>query len=288
MVVIRHQVDDREGCRSLVCDANGIIVAEMVYRCMICTTVSDCIADAQKHYRSKHMDTIGHDDEPMVSYEDEDADESMVGDVHDLPESSDELGAADRATLTFSHPSGLKKLQSTAGDSDDEGPTTPLPAAGNGRGTRGGGGFQAAPDPAGDGSNTRGGYVTCAVCNITKFYASVQRRYGQFTCMGCAKFFGRFLLKPRKYCCPNLASCPLDVSPRCKACLLLACINTYTIDEKRMSVVDGHRPLKKTAVTASATSGNPSSLSGGRSSRPSPRQGPPLGSVTNGNRRQRH
>lgn len=50
----------------------------------------------------------------------------------------------------------------------------------------------------------RGGYVTCAVCDITKFYASVQRRYGQFTCMGCAKFFGRFLLKPRRYFCPNL------------------------------------------------------------------------------------
>jgi hypothetical protein len=49
--------DEREGCRSLVCDANGIIIAEMVYRCMICSTVSESISDAKLHYHNNHIDT---------------------------------------------------------------------------------------------------------------------------------------------------------------------------------------------------------------------------------------
>lgn len=48
--------DEREGCRSLICDANGIIIAEMVYRCMICSSVADSIADAKIHYHNNHID----------------------------------------------------------------------------------------------------------------------------------------------------------------------------------------------------------------------------------------
>ncbi|RWS21435.1 nuclear receptor-like protein, partial [Leptotrombidium deliense] len=103
-------------------------------------------------------------------------------------------------------------------------------------------------------SGARGGFVTCAVCNITKFYASVQRRYGQFTCMGCAKFFGRFLLKPKKYCCPTLGSCPLNATPRCKACLLQACIDTYIVDEKRLKIIEAHRPVKKQLINRQSLS----------------------------------
>lgn len=47
--------DDREGCRSLICDSNGIIIAEMVYRCMVCSNISDSITDAQRHYQLKHI-----------------------------------------------------------------------------------------------------------------------------------------------------------------------------------------------------------------------------------------
>ena len=43
------------GCRSLICDSNGIIIAEMVYRCMVCANISDSIADAQRHYQLKHI-----------------------------------------------------------------------------------------------------------------------------------------------------------------------------------------------------------------------------------------
>ena len=49
--------DDRAGCRSLVCDSNGIIIAEMVFKCMICAHISDAISSAQKHYQAAHMQT---------------------------------------------------------------------------------------------------------------------------------------------------------------------------------------------------------------------------------------
>ena len=48
--------DDQERCRSLVCDPNGIIVAEMVYRCMICFYVSDSMPEARNHYVQKHIE----------------------------------------------------------------------------------------------------------------------------------------------------------------------------------------------------------------------------------------
>lgn len=42
-------------CRSLICDKNGVIVAEMIYRCLICATVTESIAAAQKHYQARHF-----------------------------------------------------------------------------------------------------------------------------------------------------------------------------------------------------------------------------------------
>lgn len=48
--------DDQDRCRSLVCDPNGIIVAEMVYRCMICFYVSDSMPEARHHYVQKHIE----------------------------------------------------------------------------------------------------------------------------------------------------------------------------------------------------------------------------------------
>lgn len=74
-----------------------------------------------------------------------------------LPESADELGAADRAQLSFGHQSKKIKRES----SDDERPTPepthlvpnagrpPLRRALTTYGNKGGGGFQAAPDPLG-------------------------------------------------------------------------------------------------------------------------------------------
>lgn len=66
----------------------------------------------------------------------------------------------------------------------------------------------------------------------------------------------------------RLGTCTLDQTPRCKACLLLACMNTYVIDEKRMKVVDANRPMKRMcpgpaspsfcAITTSTSSPNES------------------------------
>ncbi|RWS12801.1 hypothetical protein B4U79_12721 [Dinothrombium tinctorium] len=46
----------KESCKSLVCDCNGIIIAEMVYRCMLCSAISESVSEAQKHYQIKHLD----------------------------------------------------------------------------------------------------------------------------------------------------------------------------------------------------------------------------------------
>ena len=74
--------DDQDRCRSLVCDPNGIIVAEMVYRCMICFYVSESMIEARAHYVQKHIE-------------------------------EDELGTenADQIDLDESIPKHLKKLQ---------------------------------------------------------------------------------------------------------------------------------------------------------------------------------
>lgn len=56
---------DSQKCRSLVCDSTGIIIAEMVYRCMICNSVTDSITEAKAHYQMNHME---EDEEPEEEY----------------------------------------------------------------------------------------------------------------------------------------------------------------------------------------------------------------------------
>lgn len=62
-MIIRN---DRYGCRSLVCDANGIIIAEMVHRCMICAHISESINDARKHYQEVHFESSDRDSPQLV------------------------------------------------------------------------------------------------------------------------------------------------------------------------------------------------------------------------------
>lgn len=57
--------DDSDKCRSLVCDSSGIIIAEMVYRCMICYYVTDSIIEAKAHYQSDHMNDDDDEDQEM-------------------------------------------------------------------------------------------------------------------------------------------------------------------------------------------------------------------------------
>ena len=45
------------------------------------------------------------------------------------------------------------------------------------------------------------GYITCSICNATKYYSHVQRRFGQFSCEPCSKFMKKFLKDPKVYYC---------------------------------------------------------------------------------------
>lgn len=56
--------EESDKCRSLVCDSSGIIIAEMVYRCMICYYVTDSITESKAHYQSDHMNDDEEECEP--------------------------------------------------------------------------------------------------------------------------------------------------------------------------------------------------------------------------------
>ncbi|XP_074602789.1 uncharacterized protein LOC141856395 isoform X2 [Brevipalpus obovatus] len=344
--IIDEVRDDRGGCRSLVCSANGIIVAEMIYRCMICANMADSMAEAHKHYQLKHIDgskmldknssndntcssynfnlpsstnasitinnnsnynsnnnnnsntaassrLLHHTSSNFNSYssnlttiqsllsnpgnistamstitsknvkdsiknvasncstliQHRNANGNIGNNSSDVEEEDFSFSSQEMPLLTTNYDTPLNYAFDDF-DSSFFNSTSFIPPTLSTKKAR-------APAESSvinsstptnlvtSGSSSRGGYVTCEVCHLTKFYASVQRRYGQFTCMGCAKFFGRFLMKPRRYYCPNLGSCPLNQTPRCKACLLQACINTYVIDEKRMKIVNANRPLRR-------------------------------------------
>ena len=84
-------MDERDGCRSLVCDANGIIIAEMVYRCMICSAVLDSISEAKIHYHNNHIDSDvdGIRDEPLIFPDEElSSEEEELTVVRNAPQSN--------------------------------------------------------------------------------------------------------------------------------------------------------------------------------------------------------
>lgn len=86
------------------------------------------------------------------------------------------------------------------------------------------------------------GTITCAVCRQVKYYSHVQRRFRQFSCEPCGKFFARFVRNPRHYFCSNGGSCVIGstgtdssenkwVTPssRCKACWLKICLEKFVV-----------------------------------------------------------
>ena len=86
--------DDRYGCRSLVCDGNGIIIAEMVHRCMICAHISESINDARKHYQEIHFESSDRDSPQLV-------DEGGNGNdgVHDEEEDQEVMEEEDQEVM---------------------------------------------------------------------------------------------------------------------------------------------------------------------------------------------
>ncbi|XP_067129301.1 uncharacterized protein [Centruroides vittatus] len=86
------------------------------------------------------------------------------------------------------------------------------------------------------------GTITCAVCRQVKYYSHVQRRFRQFSCEPCGKFFARFVRNPRHYFCPNGGTCVIastgsdssenkwvTPSSRCKACWLKICLEKFVV-----------------------------------------------------------
>lgn len=47
---------DRTNFRSLICDESGIIIGEMVYRCLICSFISVSMDKIRAHYQTEHVD----------------------------------------------------------------------------------------------------------------------------------------------------------------------------------------------------------------------------------------
>lgn len=47
---------ERKGFRSLICDEEGVIIGEMVYRCLICSFISESMEKVRNHYQNEHVD----------------------------------------------------------------------------------------------------------------------------------------------------------------------------------------------------------------------------------------
>lgn len=98
--------DERDGCRSLICDANGIIIAEMVYRCMICSSVLDSIGDAKLHYHKNHISDDDHNgntsDDPIM-YPDNELSMDVASDDDEPRASSGRGRDRDSAAMNYSN-----------------------------------------------------------------------------------------------------------------------------------------------------------------------------------------
>lgn len=228
---LKDNDDDR--CRSLVCDPSGIIVAEMVYRCMICYYITDTMIEAKAHYSLKHMDD---EDEKELDGTTESFPESEENNLPLVPQLSGPY---------YKNYSGDEALSPE--DPDNYDPYSPLVTMTEGL---------EATNGSPNGAGGKSGYVNCAVCGVTRFYSCVQRRYGQFTCVTCYRYFRTFLLKPKKYSCPTLGECLLNVRTRCRACWIKACIDVFSVDLRRQHLVEDYRPVRRATKGSGQTNGS--------------------------------
>ena len=99
------------------------------------------------------------------------------------------------------------------------------------------------------------GYITCAICETTKYYSHVQRRYGVFSCEPCSKFFARFLKHPQQLFCARIGVCSLDnTSGRCRACWLSACLKTFQMEEQLRREMSARFAPRLSSVVSSSLS----------------------------------
>lgn len=78
--------------------------------------------------------------------------------------------------------------------------------------------------------------MTCAICAMSRHYKVVYRQYGQFSCVGCCKFWKKFLESPQRYKCEGTGECwstgSLKLKLKCDACRAKKCFDTYTHSDR--------------------------------------------------------
>lgn len=282
--------DDGDKCRSLVCDPSGIIIAEMVYRCMICHYVSEAMAEARHHYQSVHMQDDDEEDARHHEPQSRSTESMLYKDKTSVNRSLQQQYATKHQARPQPSRQSLNHANPLIPDVklslyDDDAVVQPPYKGPDGHAINlssechllhdrkphatadrrsahvtyathalfvqiGSGANHTPPvphhQPTTNGTtSTKSGYVTCAVCSVTRYYSCVQRRYGQFTCVTCYRYFRTFLLKPKRYACPSLGECALNVRTRCRACWIKACISVFSVDARRQAVIQANLPVKR-------------------------------------------
>ncbi|RWS31079.1 nuclear receptor-like protein [Leptotrombidium deliense] len=259
-----RNMDDSDDCRSLVCDQKGVIIAESVYRCMVCAKVSDTIRDAKIHYKNSHIDddeqfefNTNSSSDDLFAYNDNETETQGKRKSpfsshleHKMPEiiyspvlntaSESESDSFQKFCAKVMRQEELQSVQDEQKleRKHTENNISPPPLI-----------TMFCSDvtlPRGGttGAVGKSGYISCAVCGVIRYYSCIYRRYGQFTCQVCYRFFRTFFLKPKRYFCRTLGKCPLNVRNRCRACWIKSCIGLYAVDGSRQQILEEYQPQK--------------------------------------------
>ncbi|XP_053203810.1 myb-like protein A [Panonychus citri] len=251
-----HSVDERKGCRSLLCDASGIIIAEMVYRCMVCYSIHDFIGDVSKHYHTVHMNDGDEETGDMTNEEDKDQSNRNSNNnnnnnnnkrnsnhVHNQNNNNSNSNNIDNNNNNNNYLSDHSNNCDESWEIDEKFKSNSQPHV-KLNCTQSNANESHSNSPNASESCTRSGSIRCPVCSNVRCYTTLQRRYGQFTCVACYRFFKEFFLKPTRFYCPSLGQCPLDVKSKCKACWIYACTKIYSVDGRRKTILEENAPLK--------------------------------------------
>ena len=210
--------------RSFICDETGTIIANCVYKCIVCKSVFDSREKIRDHYYQVHVQS---DDDRCLE-----TPEKPKETTQDLPKQSTEQSSHKRKISDWDSdvssdefPMKLEESSTLTTTRDNTDPYIIDEISGQVEATVG-----------------KSGRIRCAVCRVVRFYSCVYRRYGHFTCQVCYRFFRTFFKKPQKYICNNLGNCDLDVRTRCKACWILACIKLYSVDPTRQEIIRQYYP----------------------------------------------
>lgn len=235
------QSDSNKTIRSLICDQNGIIIAETVYRCLFCASIFNSLDLVHIHYYHDHLVEQNIEFTPNDEFEEEKSIEPIDYDNDDYDPIEEEPDEIDNFSINNQPNEDSISHHSSDNHDIDQGKFVSkmefVLDCFVWKLIRKLGFYSVSPESKSSIQSQPGRKtVTCEVCGMTKFYSHISRRYGVFSCESCAKFFYRYTQKPQNYTCPNGGNCSLQIeSPgsRCKACLLDACLGKYILDPKK-------------------------------------------------------